>query len=126
MDHPDTPQRALDLADRIPKTLTEALAVEERKIFTSASICVVPSLEGYEDPDAMLRDADTAMYASKEAGRARFRVFDQRMRHEAMSALELENDLWQAVGAIEFTAHYGPVLRRLDRRVVGLAALLGW
>lgn len=126
MDHLDTPQRALDLADRIRKTFTEALAVEERKIFTSASIGVVPSLVGYEDPDAVLRDADTAMYAAKEAGRARFRVFDQRMRHEAMTALELENDLWQALAANEFTAHYGPVHRLLDGRVVGFDALLRW
>ena len=126
MDHLDTPQRALDLADRIRKTFTEALAVEDRSIFTSASIGVVPSLVGYEDPAAVLRDADTAMYAAKEAGRARYRVFDQRMRLEVMTALELENDLWRALSADEFTAHYGPVHRLTDGRVVGFDALLRW
>ena len=126
MDHLDSPDRAIDLADRIRKAFTEPLMVGERIIFTSASIGIVPSLVGYKDPDEVLRDADTAMYAAKEAGRARYRVFDQRMRHEVLAALELENDLWRAYALQEFVAHYSPIHRLEDGQVVGLEALVRW
>ena len=126
MDHLDMPERAMHLAERIRRTFLEPLQVEERSIFTSASIGLVPSLVGYEDPDDVLRDADTAMYAAKEAGRARYRVFDQRMRHEVMTALELENDLWRALANDEFTARYGPIHRLSDGKVIGFDALVRW
>lgn len=126
MDHLDTPERAMDLADRIRRTFTEPLLVEERSIFTSASIGLLPSMVGYTHPNDVLRDADTAMYAAKEAGRARYRVFDQRMRHEATAALELENDLWRAFAHDEFVARYSPVHRLEDKRVVGFEALVRW
>lgn len=126
MDHLDSPDRAIDLADRIRKAFTEPLLVDERIIFTSASIGIVPSLVGYTDPVEVLRDADTAMYAAKEAGRARYRVFDQRMRHEVMAALELENDLWRAFAQEEFAPHYSPIHRMEDGQVIGLEALVRW
>ena len=124
MDHLDSPDRAIDLADRIRKAFTEPLMVGERIIFTSASIGIVPSLVGYKDPDEVLRDADTAMYAAKEAGRGRYRIFDQRMRHEVLAALELENDLWRAYAQQEFVAHYSPIHRLEDGQVVGSLTLV--
>ncbi len=126
MDHLDSPDRAVDLAQRIRKTFTEPLAVDERQIFTSASVGIVPSLVGYTNADDVLRDADTAMYAAKEAGRARHRVFDQRMRNEALAALELENGLWQALALNQFTVLYGPIHRLDDASVVGFEALVRW
>lgn len=126
MDHLDTPNRALDLADRIRKTFDRPLRVQERNIFTSASIGIVPSLLGYMDPDDVLRDADTAMYAAKAAGRDTYRVFDQHMRHQALEALELENALRQALTKGEFTAHYVPIHRLNDGHVVGFQASICW
>ncbi len=126
MDHLDSPERAIELARRIRRAFMEPLVVEDRHIFTSASVGIVPSLRGYEDPNDVLRDADTAMYAAKEAGRARYRVFDQHMRDEAVAALELENGLWQALALDQFTVRYGPIHRLSDDHVVGFEALVRW
>lgn len=126
MDHIENPRQATDLAERIKATLTEPLEVEDRQIFTSASIGIVPSVSGYANANEVLRDADTAMYAAKDAGRGRHQVFDSRMRNAALAALDLENGLWRALSDDQFRVRYLPIVRLEDGHVVGVSAQIRW
>jgi PleD family two-component response regulator len=63
--------------------------VAGKEIFTSISIGIALSNTAYEEPEDMLRDADTAMYRAKSLGKARFEVFDADMRASVMARLQL-------------------------------------
>jgi diguanylate cyclase (GGDEF)-like protein/PAS domain S-box-containing protein len=66
--------------------------------------------DGGEDGDALLRDADTAMYRAKEAGRSRIELFDTGMRAWAVGRLQTEAGLRRALDAGEIEVHYQPIV----------------
>ena len=61
---------ATRVADRIQQELASPFVLAGQDVFTSASIGIALSLSGYDRPEDMLRDADTAMYRAKAAGRS--------------------------------------------------------
>ena len=85
------------IAERIQQELSAPFVLEGREVFTTASIGVAPSSTGYEDPEEIMRDADTAMYRAKSAGKARHEVFDRAMHAVAVNLLQLETDLRKAL-----------------------------
>src|SRR4030066_247706 len=72
------------VADRIQKKLMLAALLPNHTIFMSASMGIVLSATGYNRPEDVLRDADTAMYRAKERGRSRYEIFDGAMREQIM------------------------------------------
>jgi diguanylate cyclase (GGDEF)-like protein/PAS domain S-box-containing protein len=75
------------VADRIQKKLMMAALLPSHTIFMSASMGIVLSSTGYDRPEDILRDADTAMYRAKENGRSRYEIFDSAMRDQIMLRL---------------------------------------
>lgn len=126
LDDIDNVADATRIADRIQQELAEPFVVGGREVFTSASIGIALSATGYQDPDAVLRDADLAMYRAKARGRARYEVFDLAMHASAVERLELETDLRRALEREEFHLVYQPVLASQDRHIVGFEALVRW
>jgi predicted signal transduction protein with EAL and GGDEF domain len=84
------------------------------------------SIAGDEDPQALLRDADAAMYRAKAQGKGRHVVFDSSMRRAAVERLELEAALRHAVEREELVLLYQPLVALPDGRVKGTEALLRW
>jgi diguanylate cyclase (GGDEF)-like protein/PAS domain S-box-containing protein len=117
---------ATRVAERIHKELGAPFTLEGHEVFSSASIGIALSATGYDVPDHILRDADTAMYRAKAAGKARHEVFDQRMHTRAMAVLRLETDLRRALDRNEFRVHYQPIVCFETSRIVGCEALLRW
>ena len=91
-----------------------------------ASVGVSFSGPGEDDPHALLRDADAAMYRAKEMGKSRCEVFDDSMRERAMERLELESGLRHALDDGELRLVYQPLVTLDDGRVSGVEALLRW
>lgn len=120
------PRDAIRIARRILEDMGRPFDLRGHEVFTSASIGIVLHTESYEQPDALLRDADTAMYRAKEQGKSRFKVFNHRMHVAALRLMELETDLRHAVDARDLRLVYQPIVRLRDRRVVGFEALLRW
>ena len=85
-------------------------------MFTSVSVGIALSSAGYERPEDMLRDADTAMYRAKAGGRAGHQVFDGDMHQRAVSSLRLETDLRRALERGEIVPYYQPIVDLDDRR----------
>ena len=73
------PQQANAIAFRIQKALSDPFSIGGREVFTSASIGIAFGLGAYNNPDEIMRDADTAMYHAKSRGKARHELFDADM-----------------------------------------------
>lgn len=95
-------------------------------MYATASISILPDCSGYETTEEVLRDADTAMFRAKEAGKAHPAVFEPSMRARAISLLRLETDLRRAVERGEFVVHYQPVVWLATGGVVGFEASARW
>ncbi len=81
---------------------------------------------GYEDPENVLRDADTAMYRAKEGGKARFELFNATIHSHAVALLQLENDLRRAIEREEFQVYYQPIINLANDEISGFEALVRW
>src|SRR5699024_8607559 len=117
---------AQHVAERIIETLHEPFRIGVKELFTSASIGISMATPTYRRADELLRDADSAMYSAKAGGRHRAETFDNRLRHQAMHLLEIENDLRRGLTRAEFIPYYQPIVRMADGFVAGYEALLRW
>jgi len=118
--------KAPQIAERIINELHTPFRLGTKEIFTSASIGVALSSLHYQQPEELLRDADAAMYHAKDRGRHRVAMFDDRLRREALSLLDMESDLRHALNRNEFVPFYQPIVELADGRVTGYEALLRW
>jgi diguanylate cyclase (GGDEF)-like protein/PAS domain S-box-containing protein len=119
-------QQANAVAFRIQKTFSEPFFVGGREVFTSVSIGIAPGLRQYANPDAIMRDADAAMYHAKARGKARHEMFDADMHARAQDRLSLENDLRHAVNSNDFEVHYQPIVSLMSGMCVGFESLVRW
>jgi len=117
---------ATALAKSIQAAMHSPFNFPGREVFTSASVGITTSDAGYSSSEEVLRDADTAMYRAKAAGRARYQVFDKAMHDVAISRLNIENDLRRALDHDELIVHYQPIVSLEDRKITGFEALLRW
>ena len=117
---------AVRVAQRIQDELTKPFVLDKNSAFATASIGIALSSSGYDRPDDILRDADTAMYRAKENGKARYEVFDHGMHARAVSRLQLESDLRQAIEQKEFCVYYQPIVSLQTGRLSGFEALVRW
>jgi len=120
------PADANRAAERLMKALAPPFLLAGKEVFTSISIGIALSNTAYEQPEDMLRDADTAMYRAKSLGKARYEVFDADMRASVMARLQLETDLRRALERNEFRNFYQPIVSLESGRIVGFEALMRW
>lgn len=120
------PVDAKRAAERLMKALAPPFVLAGKEVFTSISIGIALSNTAYEEPEDMLRDADTAMYRAKSLGKARFEVFDADMRASVIARLQLETDMRRALERNEFRNFYQPIVALDSGRVVGFEALMRW
>ncbi len=123
-----TEREAVLIAERISRTAHLPIIVndgEEYSVTVSIGIAMVrdPAIAS----EAVIREADAAMYRAKELGRARFELYDESSRQRAMERIELEAALRHAVERSELRVHYQPRVSLADpSQVVGFEALVRW
>ncbi len=117
---------ATRVAARVHEALSMPCSLEGREVFTSASVGIAMSATGYESPERVLQDANTAMYRAKSLGRARSEVFDEAMRERALVRLRMESELRRAVEHEQFELLYQPIVSLGSGRVVAFEALARW
>jgi diguanylate cyclase (GGDEF)-like protein len=116
---------AIDMAQRVAGVFARPFVLEGHEHFVTTSTGITLA-QGGEAPDDLIRDADTAMNQAKERGRARYELFDVRLRGRAMSRLRVENDLRRALERDELTLDYQPLVSLRDRSIVSVEALVRW
>ena len=116
----------VQVAERVQKNLTKPFQIDSYEVFTSASIGIIVSDEIMRRPEDFLRDADSAMYRAKEAGKARYEIFDREMHARNMNQLQLETDLRHAIEREEFELLYQPIVDLSTGAVDEFEALVRW
>ena len=119
-------EQANAIAFRIQDALSAPFSIGGREVFTSASIGIAFGRAQYNNPDEIMRDADTAMYHAKSRGKARHELFDADMHARELDRLGLENDLRHAVNNNDFEVVYQPIVSLASGMCVGFESLVRW
>ncbi|MBM3225214.1 MAG: bifunctional diguanylate cyclase/phosphodiesterase, partial [Candidatus Tectomicrobia bacterium] len=114
------------VAERLHQQLATPFTIDGHEVFTTASIGIALSATGYDHPEHILRDAETAMYRAKNRGKACHEVFDTAMYKRAVALLQVELDLRHALERQEFRVFYQPIIDIQHGRLAGFEALLRW
>jgi len=117
---------ALYLGQRLLHALEAPVGIDGTELRPLASIGITFSDIGPRDPDAVLRDADLAMYKAKADGKARVAVFDASLREQLGHRLQLEADLRRAIGDGQLTLAFQPLYELQPHRLAGFEALARW
>jgi diguanylate cyclase (GGDEF)-like protein/PAS domain S-box-containing protein len=120
-----SPEDALRVADRIHAALAEPFSLGGNDLVARGSIGIATSDAGYGRPEEVLRDADTALYQAKLAGKSCTCMFDPQMHQRAMARWSTETELRRAIDRDEFELHYQPIVDG-DGRLAALEALVRW
>jgi diguanylate cyclase (GGDEF)-like protein/PAS domain S-box-containing protein len=106
--------------------LAKPFRLKERVAHISASIGITLYPEDADDPEALIRNADQAMYAAKAAGRNQFRYFTRSMQEDSHRRLHLRGELRKALSRGQLQVHYQPVVDLCSHRIAKAEALLRW
>ena len=114
------------ITERLIEALEQPLVIEGREFEVTASIGVAMSFSRHDSAGDLLRNADIAMYRAKNKGKARYEVFDTKMSAAALSRLQLEIELRQAVKLDQLRLDYQPLMDLGSDRIIGMEALVRW
>ncbi|MEN9869905.1 MAG: hypothetical protein RLZZ171_888 [Cyanobacteriota bacterium] len=119
-------QDATAIAERLLEKFMLPIHLQERKVFSGASIGIVFGSTTYHNGIELLRDADIAMYRAKTLGKGRYAVFDREMYAQTIHLSQLETDLRLALERQEFILYYQPIVSLETRSLAGFEALVRW
>ncbi len=114
------------LAERILAVVAEPIDLFGKTVQVGASIGIALAPNDGEDPDELLRKADYALYAAKQAGRCGYRLFGPEMIASISKRDNLEAALRSALSHDELILHYQPIVDIRSGAVVGVEALVRW
>ena len=117
---------AVAAADRLLAALSRPYHLGSHEVFITASVGIVVAQGDYERAEDLIRDADTAMYEAKRAGKARYALFDEEMRMRVQRRHLLENELRRAIEGEQFSLAYQPIVSLETGRLKSVEALLRW
>jgi diguanylate cyclase (GGDEF)-like protein/PAS domain S-box-containing protein len=118
---------AVAIAQRVIDLFDEPFTVTGSEVYVSTSVGVaLSSGRAGVRAEALIRDADAAMYRAKDRGKARFELFDATLRAHAVRRLELETALRRAVRHDQLRLHYQPQIELTTGATARYEALVRW
>ncbi len=114
------------VARKILQTIAQPMSVDEHEFNMTTSIGIAFYPQDGGDAESLLKNADSALYQAKEAGRNSFQLCSPFLARKAAERLSLENALHQALERHEFVLHYQPQLDLRTQAVTGMEALIRW
>ena len=114
------------LAEKILKTLSEVIVIDDQKLYVSGSIGISFYPQDATDAQSLLKYADTAMYKAKEEGRNNYQFYSPTMTEFALKRMLMQNSLRQAIDNEEFILHYQSQINASTYALVGVEALVRW
>jgi diguanylate cyclase (GGDEF)-like protein len=119
-------RQAIAIAERIAAELDAPFLIDNDEVFARTSVGIALATEMGARPEALIRDADAAMYRAKERGGGVYEVFDDQMRERAVRRMATENALHRALERGEFVMHYQPIVHMTTGALYGVEALARW
>lgn len=120
------PRDAARVAEKLIRSIEEPIPFQGQDLHVSASIGIALFPQDGRDVPTIMKQADTALYSAKEAGRCRYSYFTDVMSERAEARMRTEHDLRIALGNGDFLLYFQPRVDQRDRRVIGFEALLRW
>ncbi|MDQ3757748.1 MAG: EAL domain-containing protein, partial [Actinomycetota bacterium] len=117
---------AVAIAERVIAAVAKPFHLDDAEAYLSTSVGIALATGASDRPEALVRDADAAMYQAKQRGKARWVLFDDAMRAGAVERLELENALHRALDRGELHLLYQPIVEVSTGRLLGTEALVRW
>jgi diguanylate cyclase (GGDEF)-like protein/PAS domain S-box-containing protein len=115
------------IADRIGEMLSQPIVASEGlEVTVGASIGMITTKYATADAEAILRDADIALYQAKADGKGRVVEFHPLLHQQAVQRMHVETGLRRALDRGEMKLLYQPILTGVQHRLVGVEALLRW
>jgi len=114
------------ITEKILESMKPCFQLDGHDLYVTASIGISIFPIDTEDPETLLKNADTALNQAKILGRDNFQLFTPSMKDEILEQLAMEQDLRRALDKEEFVIHYQPLINILSGEIVGVEALLRW
>ena len=119
------PEEQQALIERLTNSMAQPFMLSGNEVFVTASVGIAAAVAG-ESVSEVLRNADTAMYAAKRAGKGRFEAYASQMSSDVRHRLELERALRRALEKGELVLHYQPIVSLRTGAMTGVEALVRW
>jgi diguanylate cyclase (GGDEF)-like protein len=120
------PQDAIHIAERVLTAVSDPIVLGDATVTVGASIGIAMPTAANVTPEALVKDADAAMYRAKERGRDRYEIFDAAMADWLEQRRETEAALQRALTRDELRLVYQPVVRMSTGELAGFEALIRW
>ncbi|MEK0315246.1 putative bifunctional diguanylate cyclase/phosphodiesterase [Cohnella sp. 56] len=114
------------LAEQVIERFRQPFWLQDAEYYLTASVGIALYPDQGADAPTLIKHADKAMYAAKEAGKNRYNWFDGSAPTGAGEQMELRSSLRKALARDEFELHYQPQIEAGSGRLVGMEALLRW
>jgi diguanylate cyclase (GGDEF)-like protein len=125
--HCPNPKAATELADRLQASMSKPIYFKQQPLKLTASIGIALSEAGsHKQPEAIVRDAQIAMYRAKSMGKARYEVFSAQMLTQSAIRFSLQSDLHQAIEDNQLRLYYQPLVCLETGLIQGFEALVRW
>jgi diguanylate cyclase (GGDEF)-like protein/PAS domain S-box-containing protein len=121
-----TEQEVLPIAEKILNSFKSPFILDGRELILTSSIGISIYPNDGKNPAELLRNADTAMYQSKEQGRNTFNFFTHEMNRGISRRLQVEEQLHGALERNEFQLYYQPIMDVAKHEIIGAESLLRW
>lgn len=121
-----SPDDAVQVAEKILNAMAAEVRIDSHRLRATPSIGISVFPDDGDEVFALMKNADTAMYHAKAAGRNNFQFFASQMNAQASHFFTLENRLRHAIEAGQLLLHYQPLINWSGRAVCGMEALVRW
>ncbi len=119
-------EQLADLAKRIIHSLSQPYSIDGQRVVIGASIGIAAAPEHGVTGEAIIRNADLALYAAKDGGRGRYHFYSSDLHTAAEERSKMEQDLRDAIAQGDLQMFYQPVIHAQGDRIAGFEALLRW
>jgi diguanylate cyclase (GGDEF)-like protein len=125
-DNYDSPNDVEEISARIISSIAKPFNIENKDMYSGASIGIAYIETGYQTADEVLRDADAAMYQAKSLGRGRYIVFDKTMRDKLLEELEIESEFRKILKAEAFESYSQPIINLVTQEQIYQECYVRW
>lgn len=120
------PEDASLIAQNLLTAFNEPIILDEQQLHVSLSIGISLFPNDADQPEDLIRNADTAMYRAKAAGKNRYEFYTQEMTDQAFERILMVGAMRNAIEHEQFVLHYQPQIDIADNRIIGAEALIRW